>query len=223
MIFIGYRTSIRHNMAFNSKLLNYTCFLFLVHFVSVANGQVQIKLGVHSFDLQSPTEIVSDDVDINFREARLGFQGGIAGRVKFTNLFLETRVMLNSTSVDYTIDGENGGIIDNVRSESFLNLDIPLYLGFKIAFLDVYTGPIAHIHLNSESDLFDISGYGQRFDTAQYGWRFGTGINLGDISISLDYERNLSNFGDHISIAGQEFNFGQRPSRFLLNLGYKLF
>jgi hypothetical protein len=77
--------------------------------------------------------------------------------------------------------------------------------------------------INTSSDLFDWEGYEDRFDTAQYGFRVGLGGNLGKINVGLEYEGNFSKFGDHISIAGQEFSFDSRPSRLILNLGIRIF
>ena len=191
---------------------------------STLEAQVGIKLGVHSFDLNDPSDIVfPDDSQIQFSEAQLGFQAGIFGKFDIASFFIETRIMLNSTSVEYTLDGENGGLGENILNESFTDLDIPLLLGVNVAFLDLFAGPVAHIHLNSSSDLFDFNGFGQRFSRAEYGWRLGVGTEIGNLSIGVEYEGNFSQFGDHITIAGQSFNFGDTPSRLIFNLGFKIF
>jgi hypothetical protein len=198
----------------------------LILFSIQANAQVQFgtKFGIHSFDLNSPDDIVtSDNENIMFSDAKIGFQGGIYTKIQLGGIFLEPRLMLHSTSVEYTFNGDNGGIIDNVVSERFTNLDIPVLVGIDLALIDIYAGPVAHLHLNTSSDLFDWEGYEDRFDTAQYGFRVGLGGNLGKINVGLEYEGNFSKFGDHISIAGQEFSFDSRPSRLILNLGIRIF
>jgi len=187
-------------------------------------SQVGVKLGVHSFDLKSPREIVaSDTAMINYNNAELGFQGGLYGKIGIKNFFIETRAMFHSTKVSYTINGDNGGIVSNIRNETFTNLDIPLLFGFDLLFVDAFLGPVAHLHLDSTSDIIDFNGYETRFKTAEYGFRAGFGINIDKVNISLEYEGNFSNFGDHITIGGQQFNFGEKPSRILLNLGFKIF
>ena len=174
--------------------------------------------------MNDPSDIVfPDDSQIQFSEAQLGFQAGIFGKFDIASFFIETRIMLNSTSVEYTLDGENGGLGENILNESFTDLDIPLLLGVNVAFLDLFAGPVAHIHLNSSSDLFDFNGFGQRFSRAEYGWRLGVGTEIGNLSIGVEYEGNFSQFGDHITIAGQSFNFGDTPSRLIFNLGFKIF
>ncbi len=199
-----------------------TCFLLLPR----AEAQVQFgaKFGIHSFDLNSPSDIITpDNENIMFSDAKIGFQGGIYSKIQLGGLFLEPRLMLHSTSVEYTFSGDNGGIVNNVVNENFTNLDIPVLIGLDLALIDIYAGPVAHLHLNTSSDLFDWSGYDERFDTAQFGFRIGTGIDIGKINVGLEYEGNFSKFGEHITIAGEEFSFDSRPSRLILNIGIRIF
>lgn len=201
-------------------------FITALLFIAQVDAQVQFgtKFGIHTFDLNSPTDIITaGNENISFAEAKIGFQGGIYTKIKLGGLFIEPRLMLHSTSVEYTIDGDNGGVIDNIVNESFTNLDIPLLIGFDLPIIDIYGGPVAHLHLDTTSDLIDWSGYSERFDTAQYGFRLGAGANIGKINIGLEYEGNFSKFGEHITIAGEEFSFDSRPSRFILNVGIRIF
>ena len=192
------------------------------------NGYSQVefgvKMGFHSFDLSNPMDIVlPDDESIRFTDAKLGFQGGFYTRFDLGQVFIEPRLMLHSTSVEYTLNGDNGGLIDNIKKESFTNLDIPVLFGFDVLFLTGMIGPVAHLNLDSSSDLFDISGYDERFRTATYGFRAGFCISLGNIDLSMEYEGNFSDFGDHINIAGQQFDFDDTPSRLIVNIGIPIF
>jgi len=198
-----------------------TCFLLLFQ----ADAQIQIgaKFGLHTFDLNSPKDIISsDNQSVKFKDANIGFQGGIYTKIDLGGIFLEPRLMFNSTSVDYTINGDNGGVIDNIVNEKFLNLDIPVLVGVNIAIVDVYAGPVAHLNLSSSSDLYDSDSYDERFDTAKFGARLGAGIDLGKINVGLEYESNFSKFGDHIAISGERYSFDSRPSRILMNVGIRL-
>lgn len=184
-----------------------------------------LKFGVHSFELSDPTDIIfpNSEGSIAFSDAKLGFQGGIFTKIQFANIFIEPRVMLNSTNVEYIINDPDGSIVDGIKDGSFTNLDIPVLLGFKLLFFDAIVGPVAHINLDSSSDLFDFPGYEERFSTANYGWRAGAGFSLGNLTLGIEYEGNFSEFGDHINIGGQEFSFEDSPSRLLFNIGVKLF
>jgi hypothetical protein len=191
---------------------------------SFTQAEFGVKMGLHSFDLSNPVDILlPNDQSIKFADAKHGFQGGIYSKFHLGGVYIEPRIMLNTTSVKYTFNGENGGLVDNLREESFTNLDIPLLFGFDILFLNMFLGPVAHINLNTTSDLFDITGYDERFKVATYGFRLGTCFSLGNIELGLEYEGNFSNFGDHINIGGESFTFADTPSRLIFNIGIPIF
>lgn len=204
-------------------LLSVLCLTFFVH-SSQAQVEVGVKMGFHSFDLSNPKDIIlPDDESIRFKDAKLGFQGGFYTRFDLGQVSLEPRLMLHSTTVEYSFNGDGGTVIDNIKKESFTKLDIPVLVGFDLFFLDALVGPVAHLNLDSSSDLFDIGGYDERFSTATYGWRAGLCFGLGNIDLSLEYEGNFSDFGDHITVGGQEFDFDDSPSRIIFNLGIRIF
>lgn len=206
------------------KILLLLLVILMFNINSQAQAEFGIKMGFHSFDLSNPMDIVlPDDESISFKDAKLGFQGGFYGRFDLGQVFIEPRLMLHSTSVEYSFNGENGGVIDNIKKESFTNLDIPVLLGFDVLFLTGMIGPVAHLNLNTSSDLFDLSGYAERFKTATYGFRAGICVSLGNIDISMEYEGNFTEFGDHINIGGQKFDFDDTPSRLIVNLGIPIF
>jgi len=194
------------------------CFL---PFLSHSQVDVGVKFGIHSFELSKPSDIIfpGNSGTLKFKDAKLGFQGGFYSKFEFGGFSLEPRVMLHSTKVNYTFNGENGGIVDSVKEEKFTNLDIPVLFGFDVLFFEAKLGPVAHLHLNSASDLFDISGYDDRFSTATYGFRSGIEIDWGDINFGLEYEGNFSKFGDHINIGNTKFSFDDTPSRLVFNVG----
>lgn len=212
------------NPSLMKKILIALSFLLIGVTTGISQAQFGVKMGFHSFDLSNPRDIVlPDNSSISFREAEMGFQGGIYSRFKLGQIFVEPRVMLHSTRVEYSFNGENGGLFDNIREESFTNLDIPLLFGFDFLFVDAVIGPVAHLNLNTSSDLFDLAGYNERFDAATYGFRAGFCFSLGNVELGMEYEGNFSEFGDHINIGGQQFSFDDRPSRLIFNLGLRLF
>lgn len=186
-------------------------------------GQFGLKLGVHSFDLNSPSDLLfPNNATVKYEGAKLGFQIGIFGKIPLGGLFIESRLMLRSTSVEYSLDGENGNAIDQIREESFTQLDIPILVGGRFLFLDVFTGPVAHIFLNSTSDLMELETYTSDFKAADFGWRIGVGTGFSNVVFGLEFETNFSNFGDHISIGGQDYSFGDMPNRLIFNVGFKI-
>jgi len=205
------------------KLIKILLPLFFLISAYQSYGQIGLKLGVHSFDLSSPKDIILDDERaLSFTSANLGFQGGLFLNIRMNNWFIQPRAMFNSIKVNYRLDGENGSVVENVQSEKFTNLDIPLVVGREILFFKIYAGPVLHIHLNSVSDLMVLENYKSNFEDTHLGYRAGLGIPIGNASISVEYEGNLTQFGNHISIGGRNFSFRETPTRLIINLGINL-
>jgi len=94
-------------------------------------------------------------------------------------------------------------------------------VGIKMGPLRLQGGPVAHIFLNSASDLTAINGYAQKFRDASYGLQGGIGLDIYKFRLDVNYETNLSIFGDHISIDGEDYDFDQRPGRLIVSVGMK--
>jgi hypothetical protein len=184
-----------------------------------------VKAGVSSFDL------AARGIDFNqgkalyklqFRNAEYGHHLGVYARATVLGVFLEPSLIFNSSRINYTLDEySERGIFDKVLSERYFNMSIPVVAGIKLGLFRLYGGPVANIHLAKSSELWDIKGYSDKIKTATYGYQAGIGINVWKLRFDLGYEGNLSNFGDHIMIDGQRFDFDEKASRVLLTMAYK--
>lgn len=200
------------------------CFLFILN---ISFGQIEfgVKAGLHSLDLAEESILLlgtDQERSLNFLESEYGFQFGLFTRIKLFGLYIEPSAMLHTTSVNYTLEEiEANGIANSVLNERFTNLDIPVLVGFKLLFFKAFIGPVAHLNINSTSDLLDIEGYSQRFEKATYGFQTGLGFDIWKIRLEAKYEGNLSKFGDHMFIGNQNVSFDKRPSRVIVNVGYR--
>lgn len=203
--------------------------ILLLFVFSYFNGYSQfefgVKTGLSSLELATSKIILDDDNNsfaLNFDDARYGFHFGLYGRVKLLGVYVEPSALINSSSVDYNFqDLSESGALSIIKSETFTRLDIPVLIGFKFLLFRVQAGPVAHIVLDSGSDLFDIDGYEQRFDAATYGLQAGVGVDLWKLRFDVLFEGNFSKFGDHLTLSGKEFSFDDRPSRLIANVSYK--
>ncbi len=209
------------------KIVLLSCILLMG--LNSINSQVEIgvKLGLNSTDLaaQGISVFNNDQTPFNIflQEANYGIHFGLYSRVKLLGIFVEPSLLLNSTGVTYRIDEfDEGGVVSVFKNERFNSLDIPLMLGMKVFLFKIFAGPVAHIHLNSTSDVFDINGYEQRFQNATYGWQAGIGLDIMKFRFSLNYEGNFTAFGDHISFNGNNYSFSNSPSRVIASFGVKL-
>mgnify|MGYP000344534803 CR=1 FL=1 len=194
---------------------------------TLSNAQVElgIKTGVSSIDL-SPGSIIlpnSHPTTLSISEANYGFHFGLYSRIGIANLYIEPALLLNSSSVDYNLKQEifDTGIVNTLRSETYNNLDIPLLLGLKIGPLRIQGGPVAHVFISSASSLISIEDYKQNFSDATFGIQGGAGLDIMRFRLDVNYEANLSKFGNHIQVDGQDYAFDQRPGRLIISLGYK--
>lgn len=187
--------------------------------------EIGVKAGVSSFDLASEGIIFKDDnrdYKLNFANAEYGVHFGIYSRVSFLGLYVEPAVLFNSNTVNFNLEElSEDGPLNTLKSETYRNVDIPLLVGTKLGFVRLQAGPVAHFYLDSTSDLFSISGYKHNFEKATYGGQIGLGLDIWRFRLDALYETNLSNFGEHIEVDGQQFAFDDGADRVVLTLGVR--
>lgn len=193
--------------------------------LSTSIGQLElgVKAGVSSFDLANEGIIFKEgnsEYKLNFSNAEYGVHFGVYSKIRFLGLYLEPAVLLNSNTVNFNLEeiSENGPL-NTLKSETYRNVDIPLLIGAKLGFLRLQAGPVAHFYLNSTSDLFSFSGYKHNFKSATYGGQIGLGVDVWKFRLDILYETNLSKFGEHIEIDGEQFAFDDEAGRVILTLG----
>ena len=198
----------------------------MISTLSFSQFEMGIKAGLSSTDL-SPESLLLNDGEkttkLTITQANYGYHFGLYTRLQIANIFIEPSFLFNSTSVDYDLEEQifDTGIVNSIKSETFNNLDIPLMVGMKIGFLRIQGGPVAHIFINSASELTAINGYSQKFKDATYGIQGGIGLDILKIRLDLNYETNLSNYGGDIDVNGNTYQFDQRPTRLVATLGIR--
>ncbi len=193
--------------------------LALTHFSASAQGfRWGVKLGISTPDIK-PADVVggikTDSVSVNIGDANYGFHFGAFVRLSALKFFIQPELNLNSSKVTYNVKALKGPALDSLQKESFLNLDIPILLGVKLANFRINGGPVGHLHLSSTSDLVKIKNYQSKFEQMKWGYQLGFGADFGNLGIDLRYEGNFDKFGDHITIGGKPFSFDKNPSRLL--------
>lgn len=199
--------------------------LLLVTNISYSQVEIGIKGGLNSLDLI--TNSISfdgpngDAFELAYKDSQYGHHIGLYARIKILGFFLEPGAMFNSNSINYELSHyTEGSIIKVVKNERYQTLDVPLMAGIKAGVIRLYAGPVAHLHLNSRSELIDINGYSQRFQDASYGYQAGFGLNVFNLRFDVAYEGNLSKFGDHIRINDIPYEFSESASRLLASVSY---
>ncbi|MEM1326615.1 MAG: porin family protein [Bacteroidota bacterium] len=198
--------------------------LFVCLLLSIAT-QAQVLFGVrggfNTTDIEAEQLLITNDetlqaFNLAVADVKFGVHAGLFLKVPITDfIFIQPEVLFNSNRVDFQRDDTEG-----IFREKYQYLDIPVIAGFQFGPIKPQFGLVGHVFLRSNSEL-DIEGYRQDFRDLTVGWQGGLGLEFGDkFLVDVRYEGNLSKFGNHITVAGEEYAFDDRPSRLVFILGY---
>ncbi len=207
------------------KLLAIVAFFALVQTNLNAQFVYGVRIGGSTPDLKAnqANVITADTLRFRLQQASYGIHGGIWGRINIGPIFLQPEILFNSASTNYSVTSTRRVIADSLKKETFNNLDIPLFIGFKTSILRVQAAPVGHLNLGSSSQIVDaFRAYKQTLAAMKWGYQVGIGLDLGShLSLDLRYEGNFYKYGDHITVSGTQYDFGRNPTRTLLSIGYK--
>ncbi|MFN2380151.1 MAG: porin family protein [Bacteroidales bacterium] len=147
-------------------------------------------------------------------EASWGFHGGAFVRISFLGLMVQPEVLF-SMSENNLLVTENG--IEEIRSQKFNKLDVPIMLGVKLGPIRVMGGPAASVMLSSDTEFSEAD---ELYKAATFGYQAGVGVDLfKKLTIDLRYEGGLSNFGEEITVGDETFNLDGRTNAIILSAG----
>lgn len=198
------------------------CFTLLHTGVQAQIFKWGIRAGLSTPDIK-PAEVSAfntDSLSLKVKDANYGFHFGMFARLKVANFFIQPEVLLNSSKVTYGLKAIKGAaIVDSLRNERFVNLDVPLLLGVKLGAFRLNGGPVGHLHLASTSDLAELKSYQSKFESMTFGYQAGIGADFGKLGVDVRYEGNFTKFGDHLNFNGKAYSFDKSPSRILISFG----
>jgi len=79
---------------------------------------------------------------------------------------------------------------------------------------------VAHVFLDSTSELFDFANYEQNFDDLTIGYQAGIGLDIWKFVLDFKYEGNFQKYGDHLVFFGNQYQFDDSPGRMIASLGF---
>lgn len=210
-----------------NQLKNFLVIACMSSLPVMAFSQLQLGIlgGISSSDIPNERLAILNEKDVeafklSVENARYGYHFGAFLRVQILNIYVEPTLIFNSTQVDYTLEDiiDDTGI-STIRKESYQHLDVPLIIGWKFGILRLGAGPVAHLFIDSSSELYDVSGYRQKFDDMTWGWQAMVGLDVWLARLDLRYEGNFSKRGDHFEFYGRDYNFSKSPSRLIASIG----
>jgi hypothetical protein len=181
-----------------------------------------IKAGVSTDFPYSSQELIGEGVDLvleDLENAQWGFQGGAFLRAAFGGFYVQPELLIatatNTLTLEGTVDGEP---FNEVLDQKFTKLNIPVMLGFKLAFLRIHAGPAASILFSDPEELTDVKA---TYNKATFGYQAGVGFDLFErLTFDIRYEGNLSKFGEEVVIQGETFTFDDRSSSLIMHVGF---
>lgn len=160
----------------------------------------------------TPVNVILDKA----KNAEWGFQGGAFVRASFAGIYIQPELLLATATNSINYQDIQAGGPAVVYNQKFTKLNIPLMVGFKVAFLRVNAGPAAAILLGDPKEIID----GATYKRATFGYQAGLGVDLlKKLTLDVRYEGNLNQFGDQITIDGHTFTLDDRTGALLIHVG----
>jgi len=186
---------------------------------------VQAGLSTFSIDdekIQILDDQGRDDFTLLLEQGEYGYHLGVWTQIQLGTFIIRPELVFNSNRATFRIfDQDDPDIMDQVLEEKYQYLDLPVMLGVKTGILRINAGPVAHVFLNSTSDLFDFADYEENFSAVTFGYQAGVGVDIWKFNVDLRYEGNFTNFGSHLTFSGRDYEFSNRPNRLIGSVGYR--
>ena len=197
----------------------YALLFFFAALTNITHAQI-FKYGARVGLSTSPSQAQSLAISGNTQQvlsSKFGLHAGLFMRLKLGPLYVQPEALLNSGTMEYTIEQAGTSII-NTYNGSRYNLDLPVMVGMKAGPLRIQAGPIGSYTLSNWSELTDADVY---YDAFTYGYQAGVGVDLlGKLILDLKYEGSVSGLGNGITVGGETYQFDTRPSRVVFSVGY---
>lgn len=177
-----------------------------------------LKAGASSnnFKLADPVNVTAGQTIESAEEASWGFHGGAFVRISALGLMVQPELLFSMSENNMLIT-EDG--VEEVRSQKFNKLDVPVMLGIKLGPLRLMAGPAASVMLSSDTEFFDEATE-DLYNAATFGYQAGVGVDLlKKITIDVRYEGGLNTFGDEVQVGTETFTLDGRANAVVVSAG----
>lgn len=190
-------------------------FLLLVAvttFAQLPSFHLGLKTGINMASLKG---------NVGEESNRLGYQAGVWARVGGAGFYVQPEVYLGSKGGEFGSIQQDGTTYEGDAKVNFTTLDIPVLVGNKFGFeklnFRIMAGPVISFLLNKDSkENYAVATDFDNYKNQTIGVQTGAGVDLGNLSFDLRYEKGLSN----IDKSGK---YDQKQNLWHLSLGYRIF
>jgi Outer membrane protein beta-barrel domain len=205
-----------------NKLIS-ACFLTILMMVSAPSLQAQSKATVGLKGGLNLSNFYIEDIDD--ANARVGFHGGLYGKIDVSDFFAIQPELLFSTRGNEVV---SNGLFDQRTRFNLNYIDVPVLAVFKLGkavevHAGVYGGYLVNANIKSDGDLGDWFNDLDRgnFETLDYGLAGGLGLNFGSVQVGARYNLGLQQIaksdGARIALGDSKNSLGQLYIAFSLN------
>ncbi|MDZ7739800.1 MAG: porin family protein [Bacteroidales bacterium] len=176
-----------------------------------------LKAGASSnnFKLAEDVNVTAGQTIESAEEASWGFHGGAFVRISALGLMIQPELLFSMAENNMLIT--EGGV-EEVKSQKFNKLDVPIMLGIKLGPMRLMAGPAASVMLSSDSDLFADAE--NLYKAATFGYQAGVGVDLfKKLTIDIRYEGGLNNFGDEVTVGTEAVALDGRSNAIVVSAG----
>ena len=145
-----------------------------------------------------------------------GYHAGAFMRFKVGNIMFQPEAALTHTGGTVEVTENQNSTNIEITKYRFNRLDVPLTVGysfFRVA--RVHAGPVASMLISGKLDEERIEEY---MDKSDWGWQAGLGVDIGNITADLRYERINRNFTNETQSSAYDI----RNDQIILSIGLKL-
>ncbi len=209
----------------NHRILVFLPLLFLSAYAS-AQIEFGLKAGLATQSLEGESFSFSragrQDLKFALEDANYGFQFGALLRLPLSEvLTLQPEVTFNSSKNTYRLDDPDAATPSVVLEERYNDVNVPVLLSYKVAFLRLNAGPVGHFYLSDTGDLKDAAGIERTFDTFNLGYALGGSIDIGPLTLDVRYDGNFSKYGKTFTVQDNSFQIDQAPKRWIGSVAYR--
>jgi hypothetical protein len=193
--------------------------------VSAGSSGFGLRAGLNFSSLPSREEVQLDNGSRIYAlsDSYTGFHLGVMGNLVLPGFFIQPELLYVNTGRQMKIEfpdlPEFFDMEHEYYTEELHHLALPVIIGIKIGPLKLGVGPVFSLLLDNTNNAKAIDHLVHEYKNATVGYQALAGIQLGSLILDLKYENNLTNYGQGITIGGNEFAFDPRPQQFIVSLG----
>lgn len=155
----------------------------------------------------------------------VGFNTGLSVKINLPAIYVMPEIYYSNFNNEVTVANDVSGAETTVQAKTS-RVDVPVLVGYNLVgdLLSGFLGPVASFNLAKNEDY---GSFAQKVNARDFtvGYQLGLQSEISKVIITAKYEGAFSKdqrkFINTVAGSSQEINYDNRPSLFMLGLGYK--